>query len=65
MLYPFIQQALNTSQPKSRRQQQRNAKRLLLMTNELGVEELIEILKNLNPAQVSKLKQAWSYLESG
>ena len=55
----------SSRQNESRRKQQRNAKRLLQVTNELGVEELIEILETLNPAKVSKLKQAVRYLEAG
>lgn len=46
------------------RKQKRNAKRLVQVTNELGVEELIHVLQTLNPSKVSKLKQAVHYLEA-
>ena len=61
----FSMENSSSGKNESRRKQQRNAKRLLQVTNELGVEELIEILKTLNPAKVSKLKQAVRYLEAG
>jgi hypothetical protein len=58
-------QPTNNNPPQeSKLKQRRNLNRLNLVTDELDVEGLINVLKHLKPSQISKLKKAVQYLEA-